>query len=198
MTVRHLSGTAGRIAVLLTVAILGALFGRAIAAPQSNTQGDAVAEPRATRAGAVAAATQYLGALRWNVLVDDQRRLRVIERHATPEAVSQLDAELAVLAEGLRAAVTDPPVVARSTVLGYRVGSFSERRAVVTVWGMALFGTGAYEPATQWSTSTLELTWSGGRWLVAAVTSRGGPSPGSRVGTLASAARRFREVRHVP
>lgn len=198
MTARHRSATAARIAGLVTVAILGFLFGRASAAPRSNAQSDAVAETRPTRAGAVAAATQYLAALRWNVLVDDQRRLRVIERHAVPEAASQLDAELAVLAEGLRAAVTRPPVVARSTVLGYRVGSFSERRAVVAVWGMALFGTGAYQPTTQWSTSTLELTWSRDRWLVAAVTSRGGPSPGSRVGTLASAARRFREVRHVP
>ena len=48
---------------------------------------------------------------------------------------------------------------------------------VVSVWGMALFGSGAYEPVTQWATSTLQLAWQRGAWKVAAMRSRPGPSP---------------------
>src|SRR4051794_18137365 len=96
----------------------------------------------ARRAGAdeaVAAALGYLDALRWDVLVDDARRRRVIERLATPEAAPRLDAALAAPAEALRAVVTDPPVVARTSPLGYRVDRIADGRAVVSIWGFALF-----------------------------------------------------------
>src|SRR4051794_29253317 len=79
---------------------------------------------------AVAAALTYLDALRWDVFVDDARRARVIERLATPEAAPRLNAALAAPAEALRAAVTDPPVVARTSPLGYRVDRIGGGRAV--------------------------------------------------------------------
>jgi len=198
MSVSRSKPLAARVAILVAATVLGVLIGRSSAAPPSTGQVDLAPKPRPTRAGAVIAATRYLAALRWNVLVDDQRRLRVVQRHAVPEAVAGLDAELASLAEGLRGAITEPPVVARSTVLGYRVEASSERRAVVSIWGMALFATGTYKPTTQWSTSAVELAWSGDRWLVASVRSRGGPSPDSRLTALAEASTRFHEVRHVP
>lgn len=202
---QQLSGAAparvlpAQVILVLVVAVLGILIGRASAAQQDG----AVKRPTApaatsTRAGAVVSAIGYLSALRWDVLVDEARRERTIARYATPDAASQLDADLAAPAELLRAAVTRPPVLARSAVLGYRVDRFEADRATVSVWGMALFGTGTYEPVTQWSTSRVELVWSSNRWLVAGVRSNGGPSPDSSLRALARAQRTFREVRHAP
>lgn len=187
-----------RLALGVALAVLGILIGRASASPHAADRVAKNAQAQPSERGDVAAATRYLADLTWDVLIDDQRRRRVIERHAVPDAVAGLDAQLATVAEGLRAAVTEPPVVARSTVLGYRVEDFSPERATVSIWGMALFGTGAYEATTQWSTSRIELAWSGDRWRIASVRSRGGPSPDSKLKTLAAAVRRFREMRHVP
>jgi hypothetical protein len=83
-------------------------------------------------------------------------------------------------------------------VLGFRVLRATDRRAVVRVWGMALFGSRAYPPTTQWSTSELTLVWTRDRWLVDAVESRGGPSPSAGVQARARRARGLEEVRHVP
>jgi hypothetical protein len=94
--------------------------------------------------------------------------------------------------------VTRPPIVARSAVLGYRVNQQDDERASVRIWGMALFGSGAYSPTTQWSTSDIELVWSQGRWLVDGVRSDGGPSPASGVRALARASRNLEEVRCGP
>ncbi len=186
------------VVALVLVAVVGVAIGRASAASQEVAQPTrpSVAEP--TRASAVSAATSYLSALRWDVLVDAGRRRRTIGRLATPEAAPALDAELAAPAEALRAAVTRGPVVARSSVLGYRIDDFAADRAVVSIWGMALFATGVYQPTTQWSTSRIELVWSADRWLVAGVRSRGGPSPDSRLALLVRVQRTFRELRHAP
>jgi hypothetical protein len=186
------------VAVLLA-ALLGILVGRAsVSAADRPERASTASSVAPTREGAARAAIGYLDALRWDVLVDDARRRRAIAARATPDAVAQLDAELAAPAEALRGAVTRPPIVARTAVLGYRVKLLHRGRAAVRVWGMALFGTGAYAPATQWSTSDLSLVWSGQRWLVDGAQSRGGPSPESSLATLARSDRTLREVRNVP
>ena len=154
--------------------------------------------PNATADGAVKAAIDYLRALRWDVLVDDPRRRRAIERRATPEAAAGLDAQLAGPARALRAAVTARPVVARTAVLGYRVERFSARAAVVSIWGMALFATRTYRATTQWSTSRISLVRRNERWLVSAVRSRGGPAPDFPLQALARADARYRKLRHEP
>jgi hypothetical protein len=189
-----------RYVAVVIAALLGLLIGRVSAAPPDRPERESRAAPTAkpTRQGAVVAALAYLDALRWDVLVDDERRRRAIERRATAEAAPQLDAELAAPAEALRAAVTRAPVVARTAVLGYRIERFAGERASVRVWGMALFGSGAYAPTTQWSTSELQLVWSAPRWLVTGIRSRGGPSPDSTIRTLARTTRALRELRHAP
>lgn len=188
---------AGLLVTLVVVAAaLGVVIGRATTEPPKNRTADATRKP--TREGAVVAATTYLDAIDWYVIVDGERRRRTIERFTTPAAARRLDAELAAGADALRGALTEGPVAARAAILGYRVDQFRTRRAVVSVWGMALFGTGVYGPTTQWSTSRIELVWSGGRWLVASVRSRGGPSPDSPVGRLAAAVNTFGEVHSVP
>ena len=187
-------------ALVAVAAIIGLLVGRiSDAAPRDRSlEASAAVAPAPSRDGAVLAAFGYLRALRWDVLVDEQRRRRTLARLATPEAVDSLDAELAAPAEALRGAVSEPPVVARPAVLGYRVLGWDEERATVSIWGMALFATGAYPAATQWSTSRVELVWSRERWLVAGVSSRGGPSPAAPIKHLVATARAHREVRNVP
>ena len=196
----HAAQRRKHVALVAAAAVLGLLVGRiSDAAPRDRgPAASAAIAPSPSRDGAVLAALGYLRALRWDVLVDEQRRRRTLMRLATPEAVDSLDAELAAPAEALRGAVSEPPVVARPAVLGYRVVSWKQERATVSIWGMALFATGAYPAATQWSTSRVELVWSHERWLVAKVSSHGGPSPAAPMKQLVATARAHREVRHVP
>jgi hypothetical protein len=189
-----------QLGAVVAVAFLGVLVGRASvsAADQAAPRTAAPQRMVPTERNAAVAAIEYLGALRWDVLIDDAERRRVIEGRATPEAADDLEAELVAPSNALREAVSQPPVIARTAVLGYRVLQANDRRASVRIWGMALFGSGAYKPATQWSTSDLALVWSGDRWLVDGVESRGGPSPGSGLKALAARARGLKEVHHAP
>jgi hypothetical protein len=184
---------------LLAVAaagILGVLVGGG-----SNRPAGAPRDPAETGPSprtAVIAALSYLDALRWDVVIDDDRRLETISSHAAEDSAAELDAELAAPAETLRAAVSKGPVVARRAVLGYRLESFSRDRASVSVWGVALFATGVYPASSQWSTSQIDLVWSSNQWRVVDLASEGGPSPESRLSTLAAAARDFRELNDAP
>jgi hypothetical protein len=185
--------------VVVAAALLGILIGRAsVSNADRPAQASETQSESPSRRTAALAAIDYLAALRWEVLVDNARRRRAIETRATPPAAPQLEAELVAPAEALRGALSRPPVVARTAVLGYRVRRIDELQASVRIWGMALFGTGAFEPTTQWSTSDVALVWSGRRWLVNGVKSHGGPTPSTPVRALARATRDLREVRHVP
>ena len=189
----------GQVGAIVAVAVVGALIGRAsasVADPEHRKATSAESSP--TSRSAAVAAIGFLDALRWNVVINETERRRVLSIHATPRAADELDSQLVAAAAGLSEAVAEPPVVARTAVLGYRVLHADGQRASVRVWGFALFGTGSYEPATQWSTSEVELVWSDDRWLVDGIESRGGPSPSSGVHALARRARGLREVRDVP
>lgn len=187
------------IAAMLAAALLGIFVGRAsVSAADNEEHASKAATVAPTGGGAVRAAIGYLDALRWDVLVDTARRRRAIAARATPDAAAQLDAALAAPAEALRGTVSRAPVVARTAVLGYRLQLLPGGRAAVRIWGMSLFGTGSYEPSTQWSTSDLKLVWAGDQWLVDGVRSRGGPSPDSPLATLARSDRALQGVRNVP
>lgn len=176
--------------------ILGALIAGSGDRPTQVVDTRSPAGP--TERTAVIAALAYLEALRWDVLIDDERRLETISSHTTEDVAEELDAELAAPAEALRAAVSEGPVVARRAVLGYRLERFNDVEASVSVWGVALFATGVYDPTTQWSTSRIDLVWSTDRWLVRDVRSEGGPSPDSRLSVLVKAARDYRELSDAP
>jgi hypothetical protein len=164
---------------------------RAAAEPSSRRS------PR-TRDGAVVVATSFLDALRWTVLVDDRRRMAVVRRFAAAGAGPTLDAGVSQGIADVRQAVAVTPVVVRPAFLGYRVDRFAARGASVSVWGMALFGSGAYEPVSQWATSSLDLVWERGTWKVASIRNRPGPSPRWSVSELARPVASFAEYRHVP
>ena len=151
-----------------------------------------------TTAGAVSAATAFLGALRWRVLVDDERRRAEIRRFGATGATRALENVVSRGIEDVRRAVRAAPVVVRPVPIGYRVDRFSPPRAAVSVWGVALFGSGTYEPVSQWATSTIDLVWQRDAWKVAAMRNRGGPSPRWSIEELADGAASFDEYRHVP
>lgn len=191
------------IAIAAVMLALGVAFGRAsgpgeFGSSPSPARGATAEVSGRTRAGAVATATGFLGALRWPVLVDDERRRAVVARFAATGARSMLDERVSRGAAALRRVVESSPVVARPVFVGYRIAKFSPRRATVSVWGMALFATGAYPPVSQWSTSTFDLAWQDGAWKVAAMRSRPGPSPRWSVMELAREVPAFEEYRHVP
>lgn len=119
-----------------------------------------------------------------------------MEKYASAGSADNLEAELLATVQPVRAATSVNPVVARRALIGIRIDRFAPPSATVSLWGFALFATGAYGPATQWSTSRLDLIWERDQWRVAEVTSRGGPSPESSLRELASADASFEEVRH--
>jgi hypothetical protein len=187
-----------QIGAIITVAIVGVLIGRASISPAEPARTSTAPRPLPTSRGAVIAAIEYLDALRWDVVVDDTERRRAIRERSTPKATEELDRALAAPAAALREATAAPPVVARTAVLGYRLFRSHDRRASVRVWGVAVFGTAAYPPATQWSTSDVELVWSDGRWLIDGLENRGGPSPSFGIRGLARRTQGLEEVRCVP
>ena len=193
---RRRSRAAYWLAAFAALAILAVLIAGGRPSPVAPSPPAAGARP--TERTAVVAALAYLDALRWDVVIDDQRRLATISEYAIEDVAAQLDAELAAPADALRAAVSEGPVVARRAVLGYRLDRFSREEASVSVWGVALFATGVYEPTTQWSTSEIDLVWQAGRWRVSGVRSEGGPSPDSRLAVLAQETRDFRELSDAP
>ena len=76
--------------------------------------------------------------------------------------------------------------------------ALDSRSASIAVWGFALFGSSAYRPTTQWSTSRVRLEWRGARWLITGVRSQGGPAPDFPLRELVRADRRYREPAYVP
>lgn len=199
--------TALRRAVLVAAVLCaGLIAGRATAPDRTPARAPAAATPRVAHESrttprswaAVQAATKFLGSLRWRVLVDDNRRRRVIARFATAAFADELQLHLARGLRDLRAAVSAGPVIARPAFLGYRVNRFSSGRASISVWGMAVFGSRAYEPVSQWATSTLDLVRHGDGWKVAGMRDAPGPSPQWSVEELAAEASTFTEYRDVP
>lgn len=132
------------------------------------------------------------------MLIDDRRRHATVQRFASTGAAPALEAVVSRGIDDVRDAVRSAPIVARPVPIGYRVDRFAPPRAVVSVWGLAIFGTGAYEPVSQWATTTVDLVWQHGAWKVAAMRNRGGPSPRWSIEELAHDASSFEEFRHVP
>jgi hypothetical protein len=124
--------------------------------------------------------------------------MAVVRRFAATDAGPTVDAGLSHGIADVRQAVAATPVVVRTAFLGYRVGRFTERRASLSIWGMALFGSGAYEPVSQWATSSMDLVWQRGTWKVASIRHRPGPSPQWSISELARPGASFEEYRHVP
>jgi len=139
-----------------------------------------------TRAGAVAATLNGGAALGDpRVLLDTARRTRVLaliatERYAktfTGAGAAALDrAADEPLGRGLRSGAR---TISLTSPLAYRVSAYSDARATVVSWGVAVVGNDqGLAPSSSWATTTTALRWQDGDWKIDAARSVDGPTPG--------------------
>ncbi|MEZ5078108.1 MAG: hypothetical protein R2725_11780 [Solirubrobacterales bacterium] len=188
------------IAVLVAV-VLGLLAGRLTAtsqAPSTSTLTEAgspspgptqkragvgVGFPR-TRQGAVLAAGSYQQAFADKAILRAGELRRRVEALATPsfkqtmlEANEPGASRLAEgsFGEGVQAGV---PSAFFGVPVGYRLLSYSARRAVVQTWGFSLLGNvRAIEPTAYFGLARTELVWREGDWKIADTRASFGPTP---------------------
>ena len=152
-----------------------------------------------TRAGAVAAATNYSTLLSSEALLDRAKREAVIDTIAAPEARGDLKRDLEAaaraLARGLRAG-EGVDVVMRAIPVGYRLERYDGRSAVVAVWATGIAGsTGGVEVRESWGVTTVWLRWVGGDWKQTRARTEDGPVPLRDDATPTGAARLIPEAK---
>jgi hypothetical protein len=124
----------------------------------------------------VAAAAAFLAGLTLPRITDDARRRRYLEQWATPQARSSLLATYADEGRKLNGAFVARPRVSRAAFIGYRLASPSSDVAVVTVWAVAMGGSGTSPVAVGLRTIRIALELVGRKWKVASVREIPGPS----------------------
>lgn len=145
-----------------------------------------------TSAGAVAAAGADLIALGGDSVLDPTKLSTTLDEIASRSARADLQAAYTQAGSGLRtkfglSGEPKPVVIVRTVPLGYHVESFTQKRAVVSVWTLAVLGSGAtFDPVASWRTQTVTLVWEDG-WKVASFGSANGPTPGLAAGQAPSA-----------
>jgi hypothetical protein len=160
---------------------------------------DAHAASAATpREAAVATATAFLTSIDLEVLLDDRRRERVLERFAAPSALPELQRMYAAERRRVARSYRSAPRFARAALAGFRVDQLTSSRASISIWAATIGGSGSFEPAAGWSTTTVVLSKDRGDWQVSGVREQSGPSPDWPIDTLASEGRDFQEYRYAP
>ena len=124
-----------------------------------------------TREGAVRTAVLALSSLADPRLISSRHaRREAVAAFAPPAYRAELDPlfdrTYGYLAGILGTSARRGEVVLKMTPLGYRVETYSTRRATVAIWQVTLLATPERAPIAAWSTSRAELIWSGGRWRV--------------------------------
>lgn len=185
--------------------------GEAQVGPTRSVDGVPVGYAR-TRAGAVAAATNFVAVLSSPAMLDSAQRDAAVRRMATDEFAPRLLEQTAAanrqlasgpLGTGLR---QGDATVFQGAQLGYRVVAYSDDRAMVSIWSAAIIAnTGAVAPQVGWQTNTFTLAWRDGDWRLDGYRGRSGPTPGTPRGTVLTEGpefvervRQFRAYRNVP
>jgi hypothetical protein len=189
-----------RIAPLLAALVLGLLIGRATApsasVPAPTPAKDGGARTRAgvpvgfphTPTGAATAVAAYERSFASPAILRPGVLRERIEAVATPDYVAQM---LAANSPGERRIAAGPigqglasglKTLYAGVPIGYRVESYSSRRARILTWGFTLLGNAsAVEPAAYFGLTHTELLWSQGQWKIAET--RGGFGPTPKLGT---------------
>lgn len=150
------------------------------------------------REAAVETATAFLTSIDLEVLLDHRRRERVLERFAAPAALAELQRMYAAERRRVARSYRSEPRFARAALAGFRVDQLTSSRATVSIWAATIGGSGTFEPAAGWSTTTVALTEGDGRWRVSGVREQPGPSPDWPIETLAGEGSEFEEYRYAP
>lgn len=137
-----------------------------------------------TRAGAAGAAAAYERAFASPAILRPTVLRARIAAVATPDYAAQM---LAANSPGVRRIAAGPIGVGlreglgtlyAAVPVGYRLLSFSPKRAEVETWGFTLLGNAAsVAPAAYFGLARTTLLWLGGRWRIAATSARFGPTP---------------------
>lgn len=136
------------------------------------------------RAGAALAAAHYQQAFADVAILRPAALRHRIETVATPDfAATMLSANSpgaerlagGALGEGVRSGIA---TVYFGAPVGYRLLSYSPRRAVVQTWGFTVLGNAsALEPSAYFGQSRTELVWMAGDWKIADTRASFGPTP---------------------
>lgn len=136
-----------------------------------------------THAGAVVAATAYVGALDGSAILDAERLHRTLTAVASADALPGLiqayEQAASLTRERLGVGTApEPIVIVRAAPVGYRVDEFTRDTATVSIWRVGIVGSGAtMEPRQAWRTETVTLVWERAEWKVASFRSTPGPTP---------------------
>lgn len=179
----------------LVVLLAGLLIGRA-SAPDGETveastgsgpvrieRGVPVGHAR-TREGAAAAVASYQRAFADPAILAPDVMRRRLEVAASPDYVrTMLDANSpgrerlarGPIGQGIRHGIQ---TLYAGVPVGYRIESFSPRRARVLTWGFTLLGNAsAVEPRAYFGLTHTDLVWQSGDWKIAGTEARFGPTP---------------------
>lgn len=155
------------------------------ATTRPSTAGDTPADapsarPAQDRAGSVAAALTYAAAPQaWLYMSDDEIRAAVAAI-AAPGAADRIaeDAVEEVSSSRSELAESAGPVWWIVHPLAWRVDRFQPTEATVSVWAFSLLSAADVAvPQTEWTTTTLDLEWTGDGWRIASVHDTVGPTP---------------------
>lgn len=177
-------------AAVLGALLLGWLVGRSDTpatpsspAPLSAGGGEAVEFARSPRGAAAAVASFQRSFASPAILRPGGLRAR-IEAAATPGYIAEMLAantpgteRIAVGAIG-KGLVEGTQTIYAAVPIGYRVESFSQRRARVLTWGFTLLGNASsVEPAAYFGLTNTDVVWTEDGWRIAKTSGRFGPTP---------------------
>lgn len=187
------------IAVLAGTAILVAALGVGQTIGGSPRTDDAPPpDLRPTKRAAVVVATAFLTSIDLDVLLDEQRRNRVVDHFAAPESRMALRRLYAAERRRVGSSYRERPRFVRAALAGYRVDELTPKSASISIWAATIGGSGSFAPTAGWSTTTVVLAWDADRWRVTSVHDEAGPSPEWPISTLASEGGGFEEYTHAP
>lgn len=189
---RHWGLIATGIVGLLIAAAIGWAAGRATA-PESvaqaqggKTGGGAIrlvagipVGVEHTRAGALAAADNYVAVSTETVVQDVKRYEELVRRVYAPSY------QRTALAEAAKVRADAPQLVAAyrngrqgvAVVAARRLDSFAENRATVMSWRAGAVWSADDKPFSQWFLTKTKLSWNGDRWLVESIDDATQPPP---------------------
>lgn len=158
----------------------GTTTGIAATGPASVRDGVPVGYAR-SRAGAIAAATNYVGVQTSTLMLDEGRRRRAVAALAAPSAVDGLQASAAGNATAMAAALKTSGatgVILRAIPVGARADRYNDDAATVSIWLTSIGGSTNGVPVRQsWGVTTVTLQWAEGDWKQVSASTTRGPVP---------------------